>query len=329
MRASHASRVFVCVALALLAAVAMVACGGSGTAASASPSTAPGSTISPPSATPPSTASGPGTIAFTKYTKRSLDVYVVHSDGTGLRRLAEDARGPAWSPDGSKIAFVTPSGVYIMNADGSGRRFVTSAPASGWAASLAWSPDGTRIVFSDAGGLAVVNADGSGRKRVITASSGVYIFAPAWAPDGRILFGKRSGDLGEICSLDPKGPIDPDGQGWTVVAATASPPSSSSFSLSPDGKWLAIWDEGSSRLIRTPAGGSGTAIVLVDGLSQYLGLGSVRSTWSPDGSRIALGNDSRMWQVPGSALYLTEVDGARVWKVPNTDNAYDPAWRPQ
>jgi dipeptidyl aminopeptidase/acylaminoacyl peptidase len=61
------------------------------------------------------------------------DLYVVHTDGTGLRRLTATPDRlevqPAWSPDGTKITFLgftglgtpdTRAAVYTMNADGSG-----------------------------------------------------------------------------------------------------------------------------------------------------------------------------------------------------------------
>ena len=61
---------------------------------------------------------------------------------------------PAWSPDGSKIAFVgnvvsnntqTPH-IFVMNADGTDPGQITNGGGSG-EGSPTWSPDGTQIAF--------------------------------------------------------------------------------------------------------------------------------------------------------------------------------------
>jgi Tol biopolymer transport system component len=77
---------------------------------------------------------------------------------------------PAWSPDGRKIAFrSTRNGnrdIYVMNADGSGKRNLTRNAASDSRPS--WSPDGRKIAFvSNRDGRLeahVMNADGSGQR---------------------------------------------------------------------------------------------------------------------------------------------------------------------
>ncbi|TMG01061.1 MAG: hypothetical protein E6I06_16085, partial [Chloroflexi bacterium] len=88
---------------------------------------------------------------------------------------------PVWSPDGSKIAFSaydgSNTGIYVMNADGSGLRNLTNKSA--FTAVPQWSPDGRQIAFVG-DGLYVMNADGSGIARVTNSASNFG--APAWRP---------------------------------------------------------------------------------------------------------------------------------------------------
>jgi Tol biopolymer transport system component len=78
------------------------------------------------------------------------DVLVVRTDGSGFRKLTDDAhrdRAPRWSPDGKTIAFHSDrSGTFqlwTINADGSGLRQVTNSDIV--ITDLIWSPDGTRM----------------------------------------------------------------------------------------------------------------------------------------------------------------------------------------
>lgn len=82
------------------------------------------------------------------------EIYLISpSDGSIIQRLtnnrAEDVT-PSWSPDGSRITFVSDrSGgpqIYVMGRDGSNQRRLTFAGS--YSTTPDWSPDGTRIAFT-------------------------------------------------------------------------------------------------------------------------------------------------------------------------------------
>ncbi len=141
------------------------------------------------------------------------DIYVMKADGTGLVNLTNNPASdevPAWSPDGTKIAFRTDRDgaleIYVMNADGTGLNNLTSNPA--FDGTPAWSPDGTKIAFStDRDGnleIYVMNADGTGLNTL--TSNPASDISLAWSPDGaKIAFSTdRDGNL-EIYVMDAVG----------------------------------------------------------------------------------------------------------------------------
>jgi TolB protein len=81
------------------------------------------------------------------------EIYSINIDDAVVKRLTNnkaDDTSPKWSPDGSKIAFVSMrdgnSEVYMMNSDGSDVTRITTDDSSD--VDPAWSPDGKKIVFS-------------------------------------------------------------------------------------------------------------------------------------------------------------------------------------
>jgi Tol biopolymer transport system component len=131
-------------------------------------------------------------------------IATINPDGSGVRFVTEGRDGqPAWSPDGTRIAFVheVPGGtsdltpkepvgdgaVWMANADGSDAHRVTDGPQD---FSPTWSPDGTAIAFVRGGQssyrIATVAPDGSDL-RLLTPGSPEADTEPAWSPDGRTI----------------------------------------------------------------------------------------------------------------------------------------------
>lgn len=127
-----------------------------------------------------------GSVAFVRGFGGMARVWIRSADGTERRLTTREEQelAPAWSPDGSKLA-------YIQVFE-SGRRLLVRTMASGrdgvvvadrLPESLAWAPDGGRIAFSTAGGRSGIH---------VAAANGTYVnFAAsrrgqvAWSPDGR------------------------------------------------------------------------------------------------------------------------------------------------
>lgn len=158
------------------------------------------------------------TIVFTSLKDGDLDIYTMNVDGSNVRRLTTTPGydgGPFFSPDGRQIVYrahhptdsaelaayrgllaqrlVRPNRmeIWVMNADGSAQRQVTSLGGANFAPFFA--PDGRRIIFSSNHksprsrnfDLFLVNADGTGLEAVTTDPE--FDGFPMFSPDGRQL----------------------------------------------------------------------------------------------------------------------------------------------
>jgi len=172
-----------------------------------------------------------GRIVFTSVRDGDMEIYSMNADGGDVKRLTNRLGpdgGPFFSPDGTQIVFrgrtLTPGPelddyrtllreglwrptsleIFVMNADGSGLRQVTSLGGASFAPFF--SPDGKKIIFSSNQHnprgrdfeLWLVNVDGTGLERVTWNAS--FDGFPMFSPDGKKLvfasnrFQKASGE---------------------------------------------------------------------------------------------------------------------------------------
>lgn len=122
------------------------------------------------------------------------DLISVAPDGSDRRNLTTDlgggCRSAVFSPDSSRIAFMCdgPNGLYVMNADGSGKRRLSALGHRD--EPPAWSPDGTWIAWADLdeGGMMqyAIPSGGGDAVRIGRGRGSV------WTPNGKaVLFSAR------------------------------------------------------------------------------------------------------------------------------------------
>jgi Tol biopolymer transport system component len=113
----------------------------------------------------------------------------MNADGSGQTPLtnspgfSEDE--PAWSPDGTKIAFSIYRGIHtfntidVMNADGSNPVDVTPV-GSPDELFPTWSPDGSKLAFRQQGDIVSMSATGG--TLVNLTNDAFFDDGPAWSP---------------------------------------------------------------------------------------------------------------------------------------------------
>jgi Tol biopolymer transport system component len=199
---------------------------------------------------------------------------------------------PAWSPDGTQIAYAGSEGVNAGDRDGiwitnlAGQTRQVTTPRDGVADSgPAWSPDGASLAFSrrSEAGSAIFTVTAAGeRLHQLTPLNGGFSEQPAWSPDGaRIVF--RSGPDVSSSGFEPSQLFSVPVAGIALTALTRAAPDLDyrSPTWSPDGSRIiavrvqAHNDNGRARLVVMAAAGGIGSVVLTDANPQ----GSPR--WGP------------------------------------------------
>jgi TolB protein len=248
---------------------------------------------------------------------RNEDIFSMAPDGTGKADLSRNANpdgAPAWSPDGTSLAFVRPGkgnndDVFVMSSNGKGQRNLTKTSPDD--ANPDWTPDGTKVTY-DVGGSQIFasSADGSAMQRLIPGG-----FAPAWAPNGQIAYTQTVEPTNsEIFAANA------DGSGArNLTNATSYDDDSAAWS--PDSTKIAFtrFIGGSGEIFVMNADGSGLRNLTNDAANDG------EPTWSPDGTKIAF--STNRGATGDVEIFVMNADGSNLVNLTNSPaNESDPDW---
>ncbi|HEX2460889.1 MAG TPA: hypothetical protein VHJ58_12150, partial [Vicinamibacterales bacterium] len=265
-------------------------------------------------------------LKFTFATLQTTDIYLVRTDGSGLRRVTVRdalAGGPVWSPDGKRILYHEaetstlgpergPSQIVAIDLATNERQVLTDGGGEKW--SPKWLAGG-RVAYVSRGADGGVEFVGG-----IKGARG-DMRSPAWSADGRRMVFHR-----EVESRWPPVRLGPSRERSFQLVRTGIFPS-----YSPTGDRLVVNDQRLGRLRNSilvmNADGSQRSVLFGDPERSALA-----PAWSPQGDRIAsgVGRFFQGLQGPSTAdIAVMSVDGKDVRILTDGSANYGfPSWSP-
>jgi Tol biopolymer transport system component len=133
----------------------------------------------------------------TIYNESSL--YIINADGSGLKQLTPAPGSdfePAWSPDGTRIAFTSVRGgfrqIYALDIESLEVTLLTNTTSAIESSQPSWSPEGSKISYmvKRVGAYQIWSMNEDGQEAMQLAHSGqeLWDYLPNWSPDGRTVF---------------------------------------------------------------------------------------------------------------------------------------------
>ena len=238
-------------------------------------------------------------------------VWLMKSDGSGAQKVIERASSPAFSPDGTQLAYYHWSdGIFVANVDGSNAHKILGETNAKY---LTWSHDGKWIAFASQPiqkdgvnvNIDAIRPDGSDRRTIVVGGS-----QPSWSPDDKqIVFSTcRGADCGIFIASSLGGDA-----GTKVIWELGSNPA-----WSPDGRRIVYQAEadGVKQLYTINPDGTGKK-QLTNNTSIHVG-----AQWSPDGGAIIYrSTEGGSW-----GIWRMNADGANPVKLSNDMPAVDWAY---
>ena len=248
--------------------------------------------------------------------------------------------GANWSPDGKTLIFARntcgnrsgggPSGIWTVNADGTGLLQLIQAPAGTcFGQGPTFTPDGLRIVAEvsaegSGGSLWVMNSDGTDLVPLTSEPPGFSDESAQVSPDGtRIVFGRC---FSRDCQQATLAIVDIDG-GNLRTLSTGQLAGSGAPNWSPDSETIvfSLSNGITSDIATITADGSGLTQLTFNDPGRE---GSWQASYSPDGGRIVFAYSRyHGGEVVLDELFTMNVDGSGVSRVTHTSSQeFSPRW---
>src|SRR5450432_2857715 len=268
---------------------------------------------------------------------QSTGIYLIHPDGSGLRRLTKAggfAGSPTWSSDGKRVLYyeTDETGAYLAKSGNSRTELVLVEIATGERSQITasnevklspqWLPDG-KIAYAVRGtnnaGLRVWYPD----RRVVTIVPGA-IRHPSWSADGKQVVYERILQPAGTEHLIPTVSRDPE---FELLLSEPFP------AFSPDGKMLLYSQYGGNG---TNTSNTSIEVMNADGSGKHPlfhkeGTSAFDAVWSPAGDMIAfcVGKYFRAAGLPSAQIALMRPDGSGYREIAEEgiNNGF-PSWSP-
>lgn len=241
----------------------------------------------------------------------NFDVWIINTDGTGLRKLTtwntdEEIRPGCWSADGTQIVFVSNRGgkgdVYKVNVEPFAPAKILSAE-NRKLDTPGYSANGRQLLYvsesdNKTGEIHVVDLSTNDDRVVVEADDAD--FHPSFSPDGKsIVFQRRLDGNSEICIVDAAG--------GEVRNLSQNPARDILPTWSPDGERIAFASNRGgnydlfSLFVMNRDGTDQRQVYSTNAISSF-------PSWSPDGKALVFANDREDLRTGNFEIFSIRVD---------------------